>query len=45
VLHACLFNARDLGQESVLTESEIVMRDIGPELTQLIAAGYEVMTF
>lgn len=44
-LSACLFNARELDQEVRLTESEIVMRDIGPELTRLVANGYEVMTF
>lgn len=42
---ACLFNARQLGQEESLSAAEIVLKGIGPELTELVASGYEVMTF
>jgi hypothetical protein len=42
---ACIYNARQLEQEQLLTQQEIQMQGIGPELTGLIARGYQVMTF
>ncbi|HKJ70862.1 MAG TPA: hypothetical protein VKA55_03845 [Gammaproteobacteria bacterium] len=42
---ACIFNARQLEEEDSLREAEITMQGIGPELTDLVARGYEVMTF
>ena len=42
---ACLFNARQLGEEDRLREAEITQQGIGPELTDLVARGYQVMTF
>lgn len=42
---ACVFNARQLRQEQHLTDSEIQMSAIGPDLTRLIDQGYQIMTF
>lgn len=42
---ACLFNARQVGAEERLRAAEIPMQGIGPELTDLVARGYQVMTF
>jgi hypothetical protein len=42
---ACIYNARQLAQEGNLTRHEIQMQAIGPDLTNLIARDYQIMTF
>jgi len=42
---ACIYNARQLGQEEQLKAREIQMQAIGPDLVNALAADYQVMTF
>lgn len=42
---ACIYNARQLQQEAVLTAREIQMQAIGADLVNVIDQGYQVMTF
>ena len=42
---ACIYNARQLEQEDALREADVEMRAVGPELTALLARGYQIMTF
>lgn len=42
---ACVFNARELGQDRRLSELEIVLKDIGTDLVDVVEQGYQVMTF
>lgn len=42
---ACIYNARQSGEEENLRKTEIEARAIGPELTRLVAEGYQIMTF
>ncbi|MDD3760710.1 MAG: DsrE family protein [Acidithiobacillus sp.] len=42
---ACVYNARQMGEAEHLQKAEIEARAIGPELTRLVADGYQVMTF
>ncbi|WP_455379889.1 DsrE family protein [Acidihalobacter prosperus] len=42
---ACIFNARSLGEENNLRESEIQMQAIGSDLVNVVNQGYQLMTF
>lgn len=42
---ACIYNARQLGQEAALTAAKIQMQAIGADLVNVIDQGYQAMTF
>lgn len=42
---ACVFNARELGQDQRLSELEVTMKNIGTDLVDMVEQGYQVMTF
>jgi len=42
---ACIFNARQSGEEENLRKAEIEAKAIGSELTRLVADGYQLLSF